>query len=466
MKSVPIPFGSQSYRSDSLPWNAQRCVNWFAESAPPAAQSKTPFMLRPRPGLLTFATIVGPCRGHHTMAGILYGVYGSNLVSITNDGTVTALGMILGVQSVSMADNGVQLTVVASPNGWVYDNSTAVFAKITDPDFPGSQYVTQLNGYFIHVVPGNSGEIAISNLNDGLAFDALDFADAEASGDPLVAAFSNHGELWLFGTETIEPWGNSGSADFPFSPIQSAKIERGCAAPFSISLYDNTVVWVGDDRIVYRASGYTPQRISTHPIEQLLQQTGNLLPVQGSWHTVAGHSFYMMKNPGVWCFLYDAATGLWHENTSFGENFWDYGYPVGIYNEVYVGGDNGNLFQMDANTRTDNGNVIPFDAISPPLYANDDRIEISRLQLGLEVGVGLNTGQGSDPQAILSWSKDGGKTWSNEHWRSMGRIGEYKRRVIWRQLGQAFEWVFRLQITDPVKPIVTNATANISVTPA
>lgn len=470
VRSVPIPFGAMSYRSASLPWNAQRCVNWFAETAPPDAQSKTPFMLRPRPGLdAALSAIAGACRGHHTMAGILYGVYGNTLYSISAEYVPTALGTVAGSGSVTMADNGVQLTVVSEPNGWVYDTSGTVspaFQQIIDPDFPGSKYVTQLNGYFVHVVPGDDGEFAVSNLNDGLAFDAFDFATAEANGDPLVACYANHGELWLFGTETIEPWGSSGVSDFPFAPIQSAKIERGCSAPFSITNYDNTMVWVGDDRIVYRANGYTPLRISTHPIEQLLQDSGDLSGLQGSWHTISGHAFFMLKNPGYWTFLYDAATGMWHERITFGLDWWVYGYPINVYNSVLVGGDNGNLYRMNETAATDAGSTIAFDVMSPQSFGNTARVFINRLQADMQTGCGLNDGQGSNPQAMLTWSKDGGRTWSSDHWRSMGKIGEYDRRVIWRRLGQCFQIMFRLVVTDPVRPVLLGAFADTEVTPA
>ena len=467
MKAVPIPFGAMSYRSASLPWNAQRLVNWFAETAPPDAQSKTPFMLHPRPGIEKLETILGACRGHHTMAGVLYGVYGNQLYSISDTFSVVALGTISG-GNVSMADNGVQLTVVAEPNGFVYDTSGSVspdFQQITDPDFEGSKYVTELDGYFVHVIPGSTGEWQVSNINDGLSFDALAFAIAESGGDPLIAAFSNHGELWLFGTETIEPWGASGSAAFPFAPIQSAKIERGCSAPFSITNYDNTTVWIGDDKIVYRANGYTPLRISTHPIEQALQRSQGLGVVQGSWFTFDGHTFYMMKLPGQFTFLYDAATGMWHEWQTFGQEYWQNGYPVSIYNNVLVGGDAGNLYAVTSSAFTDDGVTISRQVYSPPIFGNTARIFINRVQIDLESGVGLNDGQGNDPQAMLSWSKDGGRTWSNEHWRSMGKIGEYGRRVIWRRLGQCFQIMFRLIITDPIKPVIFGAFADTETTP-
>ncbi len=465
MKPIPIPFGTMSYRSDNLPWNAQRLINWFAETAPPDAQSETPLMLRPRPGLTQLATILGMCRGHHTMAGTLYGVYGTKFYSISETYTATELGTVTGSGPVSMANNGVQITIVSEPDAWVWDVSNSSFTQITDPDFPGSRYVTESAGYFVHVVPDNSGEFFVSDLNDGLSFETLNFATAEAGGDPLLAAFANHGEVWMFGTETIEPWAVNGTIDFPFSPISSTKIERGCAAKFSIVNYDNTVVWIGDDRIVYRANGYVPVRISTHAIEKILEDAGDLSQVQGSWHTIDGHTFYMLKYDGQWTLLYDAATGMWHERHTFGEKSWAFGYPINTYNTVLVGGDDGNIYMMDLAATTDAGGIISYLVTSPPVFANTARIEISSLQILMKMGIGLNDGQGSDPQVMLQWSKDGGNTWSNEHWRSMGRIGEYLRRAIWRQLGQSFQIIFRAVVTDPVKPYVMGAYAQVNILP-
>ena len=74
----------------------------------------------------------------------------------------------------------------------------------------------------------------------------------------------------------------------------------------------------------------------------------------------------------------------------------------------------------------------------------------SLFQLEMQTGVGQDTGQGVDPQLFLRWSDDGGFTFSNEHWTSAGRIGEYTRRALWRRLGRGRDRVFEIAMSDPV----------------
>lgn len=74
----------------------------------------------------------------------------------------------------------------------------------------------------------------------------------------------------------------------------------------------------------------------------------------------------------------------------------------------------------------------------------------SELQLDLEVGLGLTTGQGVDPMLMLQWSDDGGRTWSKEHWVSAGRLGAYRHRAIWRRLGRARTRTWRVVCAEAV----------------
>ena len=74
---------------------------------------------------------------------------------------------------------------------------------------------------------------------------------------------------------------------------------------------------------------------------------------------------------------------------------------------------------------------------------------------------------GYDPQVMLRWSDDGGHTWSNEHWNSMGKIGAYGTRTIWRRLGMTEkirDRVYEVSGTDPVKIAVMGAELFITPT--
>lgn len=73
-----------------------------------------------------------------------------------------------------------------------------------------------------------------------------------------------------------------------------------------------------------------------------------------------------------------------------------------------------------------------------------------KIELEFQRGVGLVTGQGSDPQIMFQLSRDGGKTWGSEIWRSAGPLGEYQKRAIWRKLGRARNPVGRFIVSDPV----------------
>ena len=63
---------------------------------------------------------------------------------------------------------------------------------------------------------------------------------------------------------------------------------------------------------------------------------------------------------------------------------------------------------------------------------------------------------------MLRWSNDGGSTWSNEHWCTIGQQGKYKNRAIWRRLGQARDRVFEVSTTDPVKMVIVSANLKAS----
>jgi hypothetical protein len=511
---MKTPILGQTYVARSVNAADARMVNLFAEVL---SEGKEAAFLQRAPGLRKLNTIGnGPIRGLWAFSpqdGVGFVVSGTQLYKIDNAYIATLIGTVAGTGPVSIADNGTQLFIAANGPSYIYNNTTNAFGQITDPDFPGAVTVAYLDGYFVFNEP-NSQKMWVTQLLDGTSIDPLDFASTEGSPDGLVAVLSNFREIWAFGTNSIEVWYDSGASDFPLQRIQGAFNELGCAAPFSIAKVDNGLFWLGRDRrgqgIVYQANGYSGQRISTHAVEWQIQQYSNLSDAIAYTYQQDGHSFYVLIFPTAnTTWVYDLATQAWHERAGFTDGAFTRhrsNCQMAFNNEVVVGDfENGNIYAFDLDDYSDNGQIQKWlrswRALGPG--KNDlNRTAQHSLQLDIESGVGLNgfvisetiylqtendnylitengdylisddttpITQGSDPQVMLRWSDDGGHTWSNEHWASIGKIGEYYRRVFWRRLGMTLKLrdrVYEVSMTDPVKIAILGAELHASGTNA
>ena len=479
---MKTPILGSTYVTRSVNAADARMVNLFPEVIPEGG--KEPAYLQRCPGLLNLATIGGgPIRGLWAFSSdntVAFVVSGNGLYKINTAYSSTFLGTIDGTGPVSMADNGTQLFVAANGPGHIYNNTTNVFQQITDPDYPGAVTVGYLDGYFVFNEP-NSQKIWITSLFDGTSVDPLDFASAEGSPDGVVGIIIDHREVWVYGTNSVEVWYDAGTQDFPLQRIQGAFNEIGCISAYTIAKMDNGIFWLGADArgqgIVYRANGYTGQRISTHAVEWHIQQYGNLTDSLAYTYQQDGHSFYVLIFPSAnTTWVYDVATGAWHERAG-----WKNGEftrhrsncQMAFNNKIIVGDyDNGNIYAFDLDTYADNGQIqkwLRTWRALPTGQNNLKRTAHHAMQIDMESGVGLNSGQGSDPEVMLRWSDDGGHTWSNYHTSSVGKIGQYYRRVWFRRLGMTLKLrdrVYELSMTDPVKTAIMGAELLISGTNA
>ena len=476
---MKTPILGSTYVARSANAADSRMVNLFPEIVPEGG--KEPAFLQRAPGLRLLATVGdGPIRGEWQFGGFGYVVSGTEVYQINSSWVATKLGEVVGDGPVSMSDNGIQLFIACNGPSYIYNSTTNVFAEITDPDFPGAVTVGYLDGYFVFNEP-NSQRVWVTSLFDGSAVEPLDFASAEGSPDGLVGLIIDHREAWLFGTNSVEVWYDAGNADFPLQRIQGAFNEIGCAAPYSIAKMDNGLFWLGSDArgrgIVYRANGYTGQRISTHAVEWQIQQYGNLSDAIGYTYQQDGHSFYVLIFPQAnTTWVYDVATGAWHERAGWVDSQFTRhrsNCQMSFNNEIVVGDfENGNIYAFDLDVFADDGDVqkwLRSWRALPTGQNNLKRTAHHSLQLDCETGVGLNNGQGSNPQAMLRWSDDGGHTWSNEHWLSMGKIGQFGYRTIWRRLGMTLKLrdrVYEVSGTDPVKIAIMGAELIMSGTNA
>ncbi|CAB4166159.1 Bacteriophage P22, Gp10, DNA-stabilising [uncultured Caudovirales phage] len=478
---TPILGGAYVARSVNAANN--RMVNLFPEAVPEGSGGKEAGFLSRCPGLSLLQTVgTGPIRAlwaHQTNGSDFYVVSGSSVYKLTGvNATPTLLGTVTGTGPVSIADNGTQIFFACNPDGYIYNESTNVFAKITDPDFPGAVTVQYLDGYFVFNEP-DSQLLWITALLDGTSIDPLDFASAEGSPDGIVAVAVTHRELWVFGTDSVEVWYDAGTADFPLARISGAFNEIGCVAPYSVAKLDNTLYWLGTDArgqgIVYKANGYTGARVSTHAIEYAIQSYSTISDAVAYTYQQDGHAFYVISFPTAgktWC--YDVATNLWHERAGFsnGQFTRHRSNCQCNFGGTIIVGDylDGRIYSFDLDVYADDDQVQRYlrswRAI-PPGQNNLNRTAQHSLQLDCESGVGLNTGQGSDPQVLLRWSDDGGHTWSNEHARSLGAIGATGQRVIWRRLGMTLKLrdrVYEVSGTDPTKIAIVGAELHASGT--
>ena len=472
-----------SYVARSINAADNRMINLFPEAIPEGG--KTAGFLNRAPGLNFQQAIgLGPIRAlwaHQTNGSDFYVVSGTEVFKLTSlTGTPVKLGDVSGTGPVSIADNGTQIFFACNGPSYIYNEITNVFAQISDPDFPGAVTVAYLDGYFVFNEP-NSQRVWVTSLLDGLSVDPLDFVSAEGSPDGLVALIVDHREAWLFGSDSVEVWYDAGNADFPLSRIQGAFNEIGCVAPYSVAKLDNGLFWLGTDArgqgIVYRANGYTGTRVSTHAIEYAIAQYGNISDALAYTYQQEGHSFYVLIFPtanATW--VYDVSTQMWHERAGFVNGAFTRhrsNCQCNFEGNTVVGDfENGNIYTFDLDVYADNGGVqkwLRSWRALPPGQNNLKRTAQHSLQLDAETGVGLVVGQGSQPEAMLRWSDDGGHTWSNEHWREMGAIGQYGYRTIWRRLGMTVKLrdrVYEVSGTDPVKIAIMGAELLISPTNA
>jgi hypothetical protein len=542
---MKTPILGGTYVARSVNAADARMVNLFPEVVPEGG--KEPAFLNRAPGLQFLANMGdGPIRGLWQFGGYGYAVSGEVLYRVDTLWNTFPIGTVAGSSGpVSMSDNGTQLFIACNGPSFIYNSLTFEFKQIDDPDFPGAVTVGYLDGYFVFNEP-NSQRLWITSLLDGTSIDPLEFASAEGSPDGLVSVLVDHREAWLFGTNSVEVWYNSGGADFPLSPVQGAFNEVGCIAAFSVAKLDNGIFWLGADArgrgIVYRANGYTASRISTHAVEWQIQQYGNLADAIAYTYQQDGHAFYVLIFPSAnTTWVFDVATNLWHERAAFiNGSFTRHrsNCQMSFNNEIVVGDHElGNIYAFDLNTFSDNGEVQKWlrswralptgtndlkrtahhslqldaetgaidDSVTTPVTlvdisnpnddlltengdflvweyldpafnevliteSGDDLVQEDGSTLVLVYGIltggkilieqGLPTATAIDPQVMLRWSDDGGHTWSNSHWRSMGKTGTYGARVLWRRLGMTLKLrdrVYEVSGTDPIKIAIMGA---------
>ena len=315
-------FAGPSVPARSRTVNSERTVNLYLEQTTGTPQASPALYVRPAAVPWTYVA-PGPVRAMFHQDDRFNAVSGSFYYTIERSKNVTVIGQVRNdSRPAFIATNGsggFQNMIVSGGLGYIHNFSTGVFTQITDPNFPNPcTFCAYVDGYFV-ALQGNSNRFQISDLMDGLTWSGLDVAQASLTSDNKVSMVVSNRRPVFLGTRFTEIWYDSGNAGFPFQPDTSAGvIEHGIAAPYSAQRLDNTVYWVGRDEtgngVVWRLNGYTPERISDHAVEFVLQGLPHLERCVGFAFQVSGHAWYALYIPGAeTTWLYDIGANAWAE---------------------------------------------------------------------------------------------------------------------------------------------------------
>jgi len=457
--------------------DAQRRINCYLEPQQ-AGEDKVRMALIGTPGLTAFSTSIGgnPSRGMwavNTLATpLLFTVHGNTLYSVNNASIVSNIGTILTSSGdVSMVDDGTFLVLVDGTNGWVYNMITpAGLNKITDGNFTATpKTVTWQDNYFI--VTANTGrQFQLSQISpsvDPTVWPAVQINFTGSGPSQIQAGLADHSILELFTAETTEFWQDAGNPDFPYASLPGTAQEYGLTSAWSLCKYDNSLAGLFKNKMgesnISKTSGFNLHKLSTPELDFTLNGYSNVADAEGFGYMLGGHPMLQMGFPSAgntWEF--DGLSKAWGERQATdGTRYWAHKFANFQNKRLVSDYRNGNIYKIDNTVFTDNGSSIPMEVWSKHIWNDDKYLTIPQLQVDVESGVGLTSGQGVNPQLMLEVSKDGGQTFTAVSWSSMGAIGQYTQRVIWRRLGRARDWILKLRITDPVKRVLTGASAEI-----
>ena len=426
---------------------------------------------------------------------------------VTADTMITALGTGTGgagTYTVSTSQTVASITMYAL-------NFTQI--PSTDGAFSGGNVVDIMDNYFVYNRPGTQ-QWGSSDLLSPIS-PALSYGVKDGAPDNLVSLIVDHREVYLLGENSSEVWTDVGAVPFPFQRIPGTSTQHGIAAVFSVARVGNSFAYVSKNirgqGMIVQMNGYIPQRISTHAVENSI--ANQYIDDAIAWtYQLEGHECYVVTFPTLdLTWVYDATTQMWHK-WLYTDNSNQYhrhrGNCCAVFQGLVMIGDyeNGKIYELDRQNYTDDGQVVRRVRRAPHLVTDFQRQYFDEFQIQFQPGVGtsglsVNTGAlqqatlqtpyviyadatlqigpndivylGTQnlinptdtttyPQAMLRWSNDGGSTWSNEHWVTIGQAGKYKNRAIWRRLGTARDRIFEVAVTDPVKAVIVSANLKAS----
>jgi hypothetical protein len=471
MVTIPVNItgGTTKYKSRHL--SAQTTRNFWPRKIDDQL-AKSPYILESFWGLKSWSSTAGNAdRGMLEHKGVLYQVSGSSLYSFDSAGTASAaLGTVSGTGRCYMFGMLDKVVIVTNNTVYTWDEGTDTFTEQSDGDFETPQTGAHLNNKAIY--DGDGGRFGVSDVGDPLSIGGLEYATAESNADDLVAVYTFQQRAYMMGEKTIEPWWDSGIGSPPLNRVEGGIIQVGLDAKYSVSNDDDFMYWLADDKQVYALSGGQAQVISDQALTREItgytttnDAIGWTMNLEGSW-------LYVLTFPSAQMTWVYPRGGEWFE-WSYGDagkrslsNSYAFAYGKHIVGDYA----SGNLYELDPETYTDNGTTILRTRETAPLHgalltpdAAGKRLTMNRMEIMLETGVGLITGQGSDPEIMVSFSDDGGNTFGTERRMHIGKLSDKMWKAELFICGSFYSRIVRIKTSDPVYYSIHSAAVDLEI---
>ncbi len=401
------------------------------------------------------------CRGMIEINGVVLAALDDRLYTLTRSGgayIIRDIGAFAGSKTVYFARNNKaptpDIVAVTDSTAFVISMTTGA-SSYPDADIGSPNSVTSFDGYFCFSY-GNA-RMRTTGLND-TAINTLDTAFAESKPDGLLRVISIGRYLFAFGSQTIEAWQNNGNpVGFPFSKLET--IPRGLASADAVagheSEWSNTIVFAGNDNVVYRINGLVAEPVSTPSVQKALERLDDMSTLRAMVYAHEGHAVWALSAPD-WTWCCDMTTGSWVERASYGSSRWRACASVKCFGKWVVGdADTGKFGVIDPDHHLEFGDPLVTRVVSATMSGFPVRAFPSRLVLDIMAGVGEADGPdpiATNPHCAIAWSRDGGVSFGSPVRREIGRQGHYARVVSVNRLGMASAKGIQIavEISDPV----------------
>lgn len=425
--------GQSGSDRDNIAANPSRLLNCYGE---PSVGG--PRVLKSVPGMTPHAKLPTVfIRAMFTSDNRIYALSGGALWRIMPDGSTFNIGPTLDSEQASISSNNGIKTLVIGGKYYTYngtnlaDPTPGAFSNFGSVEFFGNYTIlTELGGR----------RFQWSDLANPVSLPGLNFQTADGRDDNLIRSYSIGGQLWMFKQTSHEIWYNTGGAGANAFERQAGGVrDVGLLAFNLIDKFVGSAFMVGSDGRAHIVNGSALQPVSTPPVETAIRQCR---PRYVFCYEDEGHTFCCItfRDCPAWC--YDVATGEWHERSEGVNNqSWGGQTTTKLGRNWFIGRDNGEI-SMFTRSNSDGNKPLVREAISKALYLDGERFVAREIEFFPLQGF-------SDGRLSLFISRDGGITWGTEKSRAIGPKGEYGKRTIWRNLGQARTLTAKVRWTDP-----------------